>query len=168
MQQPKKHSDFKPVKYAQLNARQKELFNFQKIAAILADYGFNCIKLADDWKGADFIASHLDGTTTLRVQLKSRLAIQKKYLSKDLWIAFPHKGYWYLIKHDQLVRKVKKTTDWLETPSWRKPGGGYSSGSINSALLESLAKNRLGRVYGIIPEEKSVNISPWNDAVQTD
>ena len=36
------------VDYESLNAKQKEIFNFQKSAAMLADYGFNCIKLADD------------------------------------------------------------------------------------------------------------------------
>ncbi len=40
---------FEKVHYGNLKARQKELFNFQKIAATLADYGSNCIQLADDW-----------------------------------------------------------------------------------------------------------------------
>ena len=92
---PEERKRFERVRYDSLNATQKELFNFQKIAATLADFGFNCIKLADDWQGADFLAYHLNGTTTLRVQLKSRLAIQKKYCGKDIWIAFPHKGDWY-------------------------------------------------------------------------
>ena len=144
-----KRTHFKKVRYGNLNARQKELFNFQKIAATLADYGFNCIKLADDWQGADFLAYHLDGTTTLRVQLKSRLAIQKKYRNKNIWIAFPHKSQWYLIEHDQLVSKVGKTTNWLKSPSWRTAHG-YSSSSVNQGLLERLAENKLGRVYGTI------------------
>ena len=42
------------INYSDLNSRQKEIFNFQKVAGVLADYGFNCIKLADDWQGADF------------------------------------------------------------------------------------------------------------------
>jgi hypothetical protein len=33
-----------PVNYAELNARQKEVYNFDKVAAALADFGFNCIK----------------------------------------------------------------------------------------------------------------------------
>src|ERR1039457_2201301 len=99
-------SHFEKIGYADLTARQKELFNFQKIAALLADYGYNCIKLADDWQGADFLAYHIDGTTTLKVQLKSRVTIDQKYTGKDIWIAFPHKGYWYLIEHDRLVEKV--------------------------------------------------------------
>jgi len=73
---------FEHISYDALNARQKELFNFQKIAATLADYGFNCIKLADDWQGADFLAYHVNGTTTLKIQLKSRITIQKKYLGQ--------------------------------------------------------------------------------------
>lgn len=139
---------FEKVSYDSLNAPQRELFNFQKCAATLADFGFNCIKLADDWQGADFLAYHLDGTTTLRVQLKSRLAIQKNYHGKDIWMAFPHKGHWYLIEHDVLVKKVGAHTKWLETESWKKTKGGYTSKSVNPSLLESLDENKLGPVYG--------------------
>ncbi len=39
------------IQYAELNSRQQEIFNFQKVAGLLADFGFNCIKLADDWQG---------------------------------------------------------------------------------------------------------------------
>lgn len=146
---PQEHTRFEKVRYDRLNAPQKELFNFQKCAATLADFGFNCIKLADDWQGADFLAYHVDGTTTLRVQLKSRPAIQKKYCGKDIWMAFPHKGYWYLIEHDRLVEKVDEHTNWLKTRSWKKKiHGGYSSRSINASLLESLGENKLGPVYG--------------------
>jgi len=83
-------SRFDRIQYDGLTSKQKELFNFQKIAATLADYGFNCIKLADDWQGADFLAYHINGATTLKVQLKSRVTIDKKYRGKELWIAFPH------------------------------------------------------------------------------
>lgn len=81
--------ELKPIRYDDLNAKQKEIYNFQKIAAALADYGFNCIKLQDDWLGADFLAYHKDGSQTLRVQLKGRVTIDKKYLERDLYITFP-------------------------------------------------------------------------------
>lgn len=45
----------------------------------LADFGFNGIQLADDWLGARFLAYREDGTTTLRVQLKSRLKTNRAY-----------------------------------------------------------------------------------------
>ncbi|MFL6314105.1 MAG: hypothetical protein ACJ71W_18555 [Terriglobales bacterium] len=142
---------FEHIPYETLNARQKEIFNFQKLSATLADYGFNCIKLADDWGGADFIAFHVITTRTLKVQLKSRITIGKKYTGKEIWIAFPHNGFWYLIEHDQLVQKIGDSTEWLRTASWLT-GNEYSSVSINPQLLNSLAENKLGRVHGSVME----------------
>lgn len=69
----------KRVEYAELNSRQNETYNFQKIAGVLADYGFNCITLASDWQGAGFLAYHKDGNETLRIQLNGRLTINRKY-----------------------------------------------------------------------------------------
>ena len=91
------------IVYDELNLKQKEIYNFQKVAAPLADYGFNCIKLDDDWQGADFLAFHKDGATTLRVQLKARVTISKKCKGKDLHLAFPADGRWYLVPHDKLI-----------------------------------------------------------------
>ena len=48
------------IRYRELTAKQQEVYNFQKVASLLADYGFNCIKLDDDWQGADFLAYHAD------------------------------------------------------------------------------------------------------------
>lgn len=97
-----------PIRYNDLNAKQKEIYNFQKIAAALADYGFNCIKLQDDWQGADFLAYHKDGSQTLKVQLKARVTIAEKYQGQGLYIAFPFaddgRRVWYLVPHDELVR----------------------------------------------------------------
>lgn len=39
---------FNRVAYSNLNSRQQENYNFQKVAARMADYGFNCMRLADD------------------------------------------------------------------------------------------------------------------------
>jgi hypothetical protein len=75
------------------------------------------------------------------------VTIDQKYCDKDIWIAFPHKGDWYLIKHDRLVDKIGQHTDWLSSSSW-KDKHGYSSMSINAGLLGSLAEDRLGPIYG--------------------
>ena len=129
------------VNYRELNGKQKEIYNFQKVAAKLADYGFNCIKLDDDWMGADFLAYHKDGVQTLRVQLKPRLTISKKYMGKDLYLCFRHRDDWYLVPHDTLVDIVGVTTNWLNTPSWGK--GQYSSASPSQKTLEALTNYRL-------------------------
>ena len=141
---------FERIDYAELNAKQKEIYNFQKVAALLADFGFNCIKLADDWQGADFLAYHKDGEETLRVQLKARVHIDKKYLGKELYLAFPVYRIWYLIEHDTLVELVREKTNWLETNSW-KVKGGYSSANPGKALISALADARLGPNQSLQP-----------------
>ena len=116
------------VEFNGLSPKQKEIYNFQKVASILADYGFNCIKLADDWKGADFLAYHKDGDQTLKVQLKSRMAIHKKFIGKDLYMCFPigkiyHLRIWHLIPHDALVEIVRQVAPKaLEAKSWTEKG----------------------------------------------
>ena len=62
---------FNKIIYSELSPKQKEIYNFQKISAYLADYGFNCIKLSDDWNGADFLAYHLN--SIFKLQKKSKL-----------------------------------------------------------------------------------------------
>ena len=124
--------------------KQKEIFNFQKVAAQLADYGFNCIRLDDDWQGADFLAYHKDGDRTLKVQLKSRLSIYRKYEGKDLWVCFPHSGSWYLILHDKLVEIVRERTNWLDTYSWEVRGI-YHSANPSQRLIEGIAEYELDK-----------------------
>lgn len=99
--------EFKRISYKKdLNARQKENFNFQKVASTLADYGFNCIRLCDDWQGADFLACYIGGKTFLKIQLKGALTFQKKYNGKNIYIAFNQDGQWYLYPHDVPQKKV--------------------------------------------------------------
>jgi hypothetical protein len=130
------------IDYQSLTAKQKEIYNFQKVAALLADYGFNCIKLSDDWQGADFLAYHKDGNQTLKVQLKGRAAIDKKYIGKNLHVVFPLNGLWYLIEHDVLVQVVAEKCNWLNTGSWIE-NGCYHSASPGKALLEALAEYKI-------------------------
>ena len=133
---------YEHIKYSELNSRQKEIFNFQKLSGVLADYGFNCIKLADDWQGADFLAYHIDGDTTVRVQLKGRISIDQKYLDKNLHIAFPFNGDWFLIPHDHLVEVVGVHTNWLNTSAWNDAGI-YNSKSPSRALMEAIDEYRI-------------------------
>lgn len=95
------------IAYTDLNSRQRENYNFQKAAAMLADYGFNCLRLSDDWQGADLIACHIDGQTFLKIQLKGRLVADRKYLGKEIHIAFFHGSDLYLYDHDDFVRVLE-------------------------------------------------------------
>ncbi len=133
----------KRVDYKKLSTKQKEIYNFQKLAGVLAEYGFNCIKLHDDWQGADFLAYHKDGKKTLKVQLKGNLHIAKKYQGKEIHMAFRVKGTWYLVPHDELVKMVKEAApSWLESKSW-KQGGGYGSTRPSQKLMDRLSEYTL-------------------------
>ncbi len=114
---------FTLVSYDQLNSRQKENFNFHKVAARLADYGFNCLRLSDDWQGADFIACHIDGQTFLKVQLKGRLYVDKKYVGKGIHIAFLRGDDCYVYPHDALLDLVLANGAMdAESERWREHG----------------------------------------------
>lgn len=126
------------VVYAELNAKQKEIYNFQKVAGLLADHGFNCIKLTDDWKGADFLADHFANELTLRVQLKSCLTVDMKYVGKELFMAFPVDNVWYLLPHDILLDLVGAHTNALNTVGWTKKGLFWTS-TPNAALRTSIS-----------------------------
>jgi hypothetical protein len=128
---------FKRVPYASLNSRQQEGFNFQKVSGVLADYGFVTIRLSSDWRGADFIAQHIDGVTFLKVQLKGRLTFEKKYLGRDLHVCFASSGAWYIYPHDELLAIVLANTTIETTDSWIR-GGGYSFPTLSKKLRELL------------------------------
>jgi hypothetical protein len=129
------------VRYDKLNARQKENFNFQKVSAVLAEYGYVTFRLSDDWQGADFIALHISGDV-LRVQLKSRLAFYQKYIGKGLYVAFPHGDVWYLYPHDELLPRILETTSIGTTKSWLERGG-YSFAGLSPDLLKLLESHQI-------------------------
>jgi hypothetical protein len=126
------------INYTNLNSRQKETYNFQKVSAVLADYGYATIRLNDDWEGADFLAQHIDGENYLKVQLKSRLTFDQKYVGKNIYMCFPYRledgagrVTWYIFDHDKLLGifldkgQISKTsTVWLSDQpySWKAPG----------------------------------------------
>ncbi len=132
------------VRYSDLNSRQQENYNFQKVSAILADYGFTTMRLTDDWQGADFIAQHVDGETFLRVQLKGRLTFDKKYRGKGIFIAFcdGRTGDWYLFPHDELLEAFLESSNIANTQSWQVAGG-YSFPYLNVERLRLLERYRI-------------------------
>ncbi len=133
-------SQFAPIPYAALNSRQKENYNFHKVAARMADYGFNCLRLTDDWQGADFIACHIDGETFLKVQLKGRLVINRKYQGKGIHVAFIDRERVFVYPHDEMVRQAEGHIN--NTASWRDRGA-YTWPSTPAWAINFLEKFRI-------------------------
>lgn len=143
--------ELKRIHYSSLKPRQKENFNFQKISAVLADYGFVTLRLSDDWQGADFIAQHIDGATFARVQLKSRLTFDAKYRGKDLWVAFSDGESWYLYPHDELLAQILEVTEIGSTIAWSDRGG-YSFPRLSKQLRGVLERYRISGDANPVPE----------------
>lgn len=125
-----------------MGTKALEIYNFQKLAALLADYGLESMRLVNDWKGADFIAYNANTNTTLSIQLKSTgISVCKKYENKDLYIAFTgNEGEWYLIDYDELETLVPRS--WFESETWQSKGSYYSR-TISRKMQEKLRPYRL-------------------------
>jgi len=78
--------EMKKINYRDLNSKKRENYNYHNTASALTDYGYDSMRLNNDWKGVDFIPVKDD--KILKVQLKGRFTIDKKYIGKDIHIAF--------------------------------------------------------------------------------
>jgi hypothetical protein len=111
---------YSQVSYSSLNSKQRENYNFHKVAATLADYGFNSLRLNDDWQGADFIAVHISGNDMIKIQLKGRFTMDKKYVGKDLYIAFLENKKVKLYYHDDAINMIPENIE--NSTSWIRDG----------------------------------------------
>jgi len=141
----------KRIDYKSLNGRQKENYNFQKVSGVLADYGYSTLRLTDDWQGADFVAQHCDGVSFLRVQLKGRLAFNKKYQGKDLWICFPVDNGLYLFPHDEVLNLILNDGRLQGTLSWDQKGN-YHFPTLSGELKYILKPYFLSHSPPVVPE----------------
>ena len=125
------------VDYKKLNARQKENYNYHKVASALAEYGYNSMRLNDDWQGADFTA--IKGDDMIKVQLKGRFTIDIKYLDKNIYVAFIEDEVIKIYDHDEVVNSL--TGSILETESW-KVKGSYSWGKTPKSFDKLIVEIR--------------------------
>lgn len=129
------------LRYDELGNKQKESYNFHKVTAKLADYGFSCYPLKNDWQNADFVAYDLNSNTRLFVQQKARLTIDKKYQGKELIICFPllpNTEKWVFIPHDELISLLKDLkAPYFSTSSWQT-NGNYHTDCPNENIIKGL------------------------------
>ena len=107
------------IEYRVLNARGKENYNAAKLGAVLADFGYHCMRLTDDYGGADVLAIHADGEV-LKIQLKARLTLNPKYMGKSLLIAFPDGADWYMFPHDEVAELIESERPFMHHDSWTR------------------------------------------------
>ena len=74
------------------------------------------------------------------MQLKGRWTIDRKYVGRDIWIAFPISGEWYLIRHDDMV-STAEAQGFTRTSSWTESGT-YNFSSPSKAVMALCAPHK--------------------------
>jgi hypothetical protein len=92
------------------------------------------------------------GDTKL-VQLKGRWTIDKKYIGRNIWVAFPDRGVWYVAPHDEMLRLGQRHTG---TESWIK--GTYSKSPLSKSDREELAAYRFGDPDAVMEDAAKLGI----------
>jgi len=127
----------KKVDYSDLNAKEKEEYNFAKITSKLADYVYRTFREPNDWGGADFycVGRHCDLGQSIKVQQKGRLTFDKKYMGKRIFIVFHDKksDIYYLYPHDELLSELLELGFFRGTSSWDVKGA-YSVAPLSKQL----------------------------------
>src|SRR5271157_1618648 len=84
----------------------KEVINRNTVASLALEQGFNVFLPVYDG-GVDFILYRESDGLIHKVQLKARWTIDRKYIGRDIWIAFPIAGDWYLMPHDEMLASAE-------------------------------------------------------------
>ena len=121
-----------PTAYEQLNAKQKEQYNFHFVAQKLIEHGYDIVWLSNDWQGADFLAVREE--ETLKVQLKASFTLKKSYIGKDLWVAFRKDQTVYMYKHDTMLAEFNLR----DSATWNSEKGYHWRSNPSKDLLEKI------------------------------
>lgn len=138
----------KKIEYKKLTNKEKEMYNYSRLAAVLAKYGLECHWVINDAYGADIVAYRAprkaDGShiMTLKIQLKSRFTCSKKYNQEDLYIAFPDGDDWYLIPQKSIYDDKELIPEkWRTSTSWKS--GNYHVAQLSQEMKPKFERYKL-------------------------
>lgn len=111
-----------------MSSRYIERLNYVRLSYYLINCGYFTQWFTVDDRGADFIAIKHDSSVAYRIQLKSRMELNKKYKGKGLYIAFPLASVvpekdWVIVNFDDLENIFGHEKSYLER-------GSLSHGSV--------------------------------------
>jgi len=121
----------------------REVINRNTVVSLALEQDFNAFLPVYDG-GVDFILYRESDARVRKVQLKSRWMIDKKYIGRDIWIAFPIDGDWYLMPHDVMLASAE-ADGVTRTASW-KEAGAYSRRRLSAALVEQCTPYRFASI----------------------
>ena len=121
----------------------REVINRNIVVSLALEQGFNAFLPVYDG-GVDFILYHEKNNIVRKVQLKGRWMIDKKYVGRDIWVAFPIGSDWYLMPHDEML-KFAEADGVAQTASWIE-GGAYSRPRPSVEVIAQCAPYRFAQI----------------------
>jgi hypothetical protein len=105
--------------------------------------------------GVDLILYRERDDLLLKVQLKARWSVDRKYFGRDIWMAFPDRVYdqetaWYLVPHDLMV--VHAQAKHSKSESWQR--GAYSKPYLTRDLAEACSEFRVPAILDSISKSR--------------
>ncbi len=118
-----------------------EVIYRNQLSSLLLRQGWNVfLPVHDD--GIDLIAHHRARDDIRLIQPKSRWCIDRKYIGRGIWIAFPHGPHWYLARHRDMIA-MADVAGYTASRSWTE-GGAYTVGSLTAFLQRSHRDHLIG------------------------
>lgn len=131
-----------------------EVINRNALVSVALNQGYNAFLPVYD-NGIDLILHNETTGDTKLVQLKGRWTIDKKYLGRNIWVAFPDRGEWYVAPHDEMVALGERHT---HTASWAR--GTYSKSPLGVTDREELSAYRFGNPQIVTSEAAEQDSGP--------
>lgn len=132
----------------------QEVINRNIVVSLALKQGFNVFLPVYDG-GVDFILYRETDRVMRKVQLKGRWMIDEKYIGRDIWMAFPIAGEWYLMPHDKMFACAEaegftKSSSWIDGHAYslKKPSAAviaqcdpYQFASITEVAAEAASED---------------------------
>lgn len=166
-------------KKQKMNGFAQELVHRCAVMPIFVEDGF--IPYIPEFDlGVDYILYREFDDLLIKVQQKGRWTIDRKYLDRQIAVAFPDGKDWYLIPHSSMFEYARDRTNILETASWNdgKPAkerpsdyrpkkGTYSVGRLSREMKDHFSSFRLRNEQGrnseiYLRNASSGRVRPWS------
>ena len=129
-----------------LSAKAIELINTHEFTAELMAREWSVYLPVYDY-GIDLLATQNDVQSLIRIQLKSRWSIHRKYVDRPIEIAFKDSGTWFLAPHAEMVR-AGEAEGYCAQSSWTGEKGLWNVATMSRSLRERMMPFTLDRRLG--------------------
>jgi hypothetical protein len=142
----------------------REVVNRNTVVSLALEQGFNAYLPVYDG-GVDFILYRENDGELRKVQLKSRWTIDRKYLGRGIWVAFPVGADWYLMPHDTM-HAMAAAEGVTQTASWTDHGA-YSRPRLSTEALNQCAQYKFAPIAKVAAEAAEQEVPEGPETPET-